>query len=84
MKPADVKTKTYMDSSKEINDKDPKFKISNIVRMSKYKNIFAKGFTRNWSEKTFVTENVKNTMPSTYILNDLNGEKIVGTLELKM
>ena len=84
MKPADVKTKTYMDSSKEINDKDPKFKISNIVRISKYKNIFAKGFTRNWSEKTFVTENVKNTMPSTYILNDLNGEKIVGTLELKM
>ena len=84
MKPADVKTKTYMDSSKEINDKDPKFKISNIVRISKYKNIFAKGFTRNWSEKTFVTENVKNTMLSTYILNDLNGEKIVGTLELKM
>ena len=84
MKPADVKTKTYMDSSKEINDKDPKFKISNIVRISKYKNIFAKGFTRNWSEKTFVTENVKNTMPSTYILNDLNGEKIIGTLELKM
>ena len=73
-----------MDSSKEINDKDPKFKISNIVRISKYKYIFAKGFTRNWSEKTFVTENVKNTMPSTYILNDLNGEKIVGTLELKM
>ena len=80
MKPADVKTKTYMDSSKEINDKDPKFKISNIVRISKYKNIFAKGFTRKWSEKTFVTENVKNTMPSTYILNNLNGEKIVGTL----
>ena len=73
-----------MDSSKEINDKDPKFKISNIVRISKYKNIFAKGFTRNWSEKTFVTENVKNTMPSTYILNDLNGEKIVGTLNLSL
>ena len=84
MKPADVKTKTYMDSSKEINDKDPKFKISNIVRISKYKNIFAKGFARNWSEKTFVTENVKNTMLSTYILNDLTSEKIVGTLELKM
>ena len=50
MKPVDVKSNTYIDSSKEINDKDPKFKIGDIVRISKYKNIFAKGYTPNWSE----------------------------------
>ena len=42
--PADVKLSTYIDSSKEINDKDPKFKIGDIARISKYKNIFAKGY----------------------------------------
>ena len=45
MKPVDVKSSTYIDSSKDINDKDPKLKIGNIVRVSKYKNIFAKGYT---------------------------------------
>ena len=53
IKPADVKSSTYIDSSKEINEKDPKFKIGNIVRISKYKNISAKGYTPNWSEEFF-------------------------------
>ena len=44
MRPADVKSSKYIDSSKEINDKDPKFRIDNIVRISKYKNIFATMF----------------------------------------
>ena len=43
MKPVDVKSKIYVISSKEVNDKDPKFKIGHIVRISKYKTIFAKG-----------------------------------------
>ena len=51
MKSVDVKPSTYIDSSKEINDKDPKFKIVYIVRISKYKNIFAKGYVPNWSEE---------------------------------
>ena len=50
MKSVDVKPSTYIDSSKEINDKDPKFKIVCIVRISKYKNIFAKDYVPNWSE----------------------------------
>ena len=50
MKPADVKSNTYIDSSEEINDKDPKFRIGDIVRISKYKNIFTKGYTPNCSE----------------------------------
>ena len=54
MKPADVKSSTYNDSSKEINDKDPKFKVGNIVRISKQKNIFGKCCVSNWSEEVFV------------------------------
>ena len=50
MKPVDVRSSTFIDSSKEINDKDPKFKIGDIGRISKYKNIFAKGYVPNWSE----------------------------------
>ena len=74
---------TYIDSSKAINVEDPKFKIDDIVRISKYKNIFAKGCTPNWCEEVFVIKKVKNTMPWTYIINDLNGEEIVGTFYFK-
>ena len=50
MKPVDVKDNTYIDFGKESNDKDPKFKVGDLVSISKYKNIFAKGYTPNWSE----------------------------------
>ena len=63
MKPVDVKDNTYIDSSKEINDKDPKFKVGDHVRISKYKNAFAKGYTPNWSGEVFVIKKVKNTVP---------------------
>ena len=53
MKPVDVKSNTYIDSSKVIKDKDPKFKIGDIIRISKHKNIFAKGYVPQWSEKSF-------------------------------
>ena len=78
-KPVDVKSCTYLDSSKEINDKNHKFKIGDIVRISKYKNIFATGYLPNWSEKIFVIKKVKNTVPWTYVMSDLNREEIVGT-----
>ena len=58
--PADVKSNTYIDSSKEINNKDPKFKIRDTVRISKYENIFAKGYTPNWSEEVFVIKKLKS------------------------
>ena len=54
MKSVDVKPNTYIESSKEINNKNPKFKIGDAVTISKYKNIFAKDFTPNWSEEVFV------------------------------
>ena len=79
MKPVDVKWSTYIDSSKEINNKDPKFKIGDIVRISSYKNIFTKGYTPNWSEEVFVIKKVKNTAPWKNVINDLNGDDIVGT-----
>ena len=49
------------------------------MRISKYKNIFAKGYTPNWSEEVFVIKKVKNTVPWTYVINDLSGEEIMGT-----
>ena len=83
MNPVDVKSSTYINSSKEINDKDPKFKIGDIVRISKYKHIFAKGYVPNWSEEAFVIKKVKNTVPWTYAINDLKGKEIVGTFTKK-
>ena len=80
MKPIDVKDNTYINTSKEINNnKDPKFEVGNNVRISKYKNIFAKGYMPNWSEEVFVIKKVKNTILRTYVINDLNGEEIKGT-----
>ena len=77
-KPIDVKDNTYINTDKEINYKDPKFKVGNYVRTSKYKKIFAKGYMPNWSE-VFAVDKIKNTVPWTYVINDLNGEKITGT-----
>ena len=64
---------------KKVNDKDPKFKVGDHVRISKYKNNFAKGYPPNWSEEFFVIEIIKNTVSWTYVINDLNGEEIIGT-----
>ena len=79
MKPIDVKDNTYIDFKKESNDKNPKFKVGDHVRISKYKNIFAKGYMPNGSEEIFVLSKIKNTVPWTYVLNDLNGEQIIAT-----
>ena len=69
MKHVDVKDNTYMDFRKEVNDKDPKFKVVDHVRITKYKNIFAKVYMPNWSEEVFVVSKIKNTVPRTYVIN---------------
>ena len=74
-----MKDNTYIDSKKEVND--PKFKIGDHIRISKYKNIFAKGYTPNWSEEVFIFSKIKNTFPWTYVINDLDGEEIIETLK---
>ena len=79
MKPIDVKHNTYINTSKETNNKDPKFKVGDHVRISKYKNIFAKGYMPNWSEEEFVIKKIKNTVPWSDVINDLNGEEIIET-----
>ena len=79
MKPADVKDNTYIDFGKEVNDEDPKFNIGDHVRISKYKNIFGKGYTSNWSEEVFIISKIKSIVPWTYVINDLNDEEIIGS-----
>ena len=79
MKPTDVKDNTYIGFKKEVNDKGPKFKVDYHVRISKYKDIFTKGYTPNWSEEVLVVSKIKNTFLWTYVFNDLNGEQIIVT-----
>ena len=79
MKPIDVTDDSYVDYNEDFNKKDPKFKVADHVRISKYKNLFAKGYTPNWFEEVFVIKKVKNTVPWTYVIDDLNDEEITGT-----
>ena len=77
MKPVDVKSNTYIESSKEIINKHPKFKAGDTVRISKYKNIFAKGYTPNWSEEIFVIKKVKNAVPWINVIMILMEKKLL-------
>ena len=63
MKPKDVKKDSFAEYNEESNEKDPKFKVGDHVRISKFKNIFAKVYTPNWSEEIFVVKKIKNTVP---------------------
>ena len=78
MKPIDVgnNKRVYID---EHNEKRSRFKVGDRVRISKFKNIFAKGYTRNWSSEIFIVHKVNDTVPYTYNLKDLNDEEILGT-----
>ena len=75
MKPVYVKSNTYINISTETNGKDSKFKNGDIVRISGYKYIFAKSYTPNWSEEVFLVRKVKNTVPWTYAISDLQREE---------
>ena len=84
MKPVDIEDNTYIESMELHStglhfNKDPKFKAGDHVKIWKYKNIFAKGYIPNWSEEVFVIKKVKNTVSWRYVINDLNGEEIIGT-----
>ena len=78
MKPKDVKNnkRVYID---EHNEKDSIFKVGDRVRISKFKNIFAKGYTPNWSKEIFIVDKINDTVPCTYNIKDLNDEEIIGS-----
>ena len=78
MKPIDVTSDSHSECNEDSDEKDPKFKVRDLVRISKYKNIFAKGYTENWSEEVFIITKIRNTVPWTYAISDLNGEPITG------
>ena len=75
----EVTDDSYVKFSEDFNKKDPKFKVGDHVRISKYKNIFATGYAPNWFEEVFVISKIKNTVPWTYLINDLNGQEIIGS-----
>ena len=70
----DVTSESYAECNKDCNGKDPKFKVGDRDRISKYKIIFAKEYTQNWSEEVFVVSKTKNTVLWSYVISDLNGE----------
>ena len=79
MKPIDVTDDSFVEYNEKSNKKDPKFKVGDHIRLSKYKNIFAKWCSPNWPEEVFVINKTKNTVPWTYVINDLNGAEIIGS-----
>ena len=79
MKPIDVTSDSYTEQNEDFSKKDPKFKVGDHVKISKYKNIFAKGYAPKWSEEVFVVIKIKNTVPWTYVVSDLNSEEIAGS-----
>ena len=83
IKPVDVNSSTYINCDKKNNKKGWKFNVSDHVRITKCKNIFAKGYAPNWSEEVFVIKKFTNTVPWTYIISGLIGKEIVGTSDEK-
>ena len=79
MKPIEVTNDSYAEYNEDSNKRNSKFKVGDHLRISKYKNIFAKGYAANWSEEIFVIKKVENTVPWTYVINDLNDGKIAGS-----
>ena len=83
MKPVIITDDSFAEYNEDSNKRNPKFKAGDHVRISKYKNIFAKAYASNWSEEIFVIKKVKNTVPWTYVINDLNVEQITGSFYKK-
>ena len=79
MKPIDFTSNSYAEYNEYSKKKDPKFKVGDCVRISKYKNSFAKGYPQNWSEEVFIIIKIKNTVLWTYAISDLNGKPITGS-----
>ena len=79
IKPIEVTSDFYAEYNEDFNKSEPKFKVGDRVRISKYKNISAKGYAPNCSEEVFIISRIKNKVPWTYAISDLNGKKIAGS-----
>ena len=79
MEAVDVSSDSYAKYNEDSNEKDPKFNVGDHVRIPKYKNVFAKGYTQNWSEEVFIITKIKDTVPWTYAISNLNVESITGS-----
>ena len=79
MKAVAVKSDSFAEYNEESNEKNPKLKVGDYVRILKYKNIFTKAYAPNWSEEIFFVKKIKNTVPWAYVISDLNGEEIIGS-----
>ena len=79
MKPIDVTSDSYAEYKEDSNEKEPNFRVGDRVRISKYKNIFVKGYTQNWSEEVLLLVKFKAQFRELIVINDLNGEPITGT-----
>ena len=76
IKPVDITSDSYAEYNEEFNEKDTKFKVGDHVRISKYKNIFSKGYAPSWLVEVFVVSKIKNTVALTYVVCNLSGEEI--------
>ena len=79
MKPIDVKNNSFAEYNEKSNEKHSKFKVGDHVRISKYKNIFAKAYASNWRDEILVVKRIQNTVSWTYVISDLNGEERIGS-----
>ena len=83
MKPIDVEDDSFAEYNEESNEKDPKFKVGDHVRISKFKHIFAKRYTPNWIDEILIVKKIKNAVSWTYIISDLNGEELLAVFMKK-
>ena len=83
MKPIDVTSDSYAEYNEDSNEKDPKFKVGERARISKYKSVFAKGYTQNRPEEVSIISKIKNTVSWAYVISDLNDEEIAGRFDKK-
>ena len=77
MKTVDIKSSTHTDFGIGKDEKNPKFKLGDRVRILKYKNIFAKDYIPNWSEEACIIKKVKNNVPWKYVISYLNDEDVM-------
>ena len=81
-KPINVNYSALSENIKS-NPKAPKFELNDTVRITKYRNIFSKGYAENWSRKIFIVDSVLKTNPWTYKIKDLNGKNLIGIFNEK-